>query len=280
MAVITGLDTGTHTDWSPTKIKREILRFRQAKLVLSSRVDRHDEDVLSEGQALKIPYETELNTNPVGADRTYTPQADTGASYTLNITLFREASFSIGVDADAQSAAVRMLKGSRRTGYALGKYLEDQLWSTADNAAVTQTNNITTAMVDRDWRRLAQYLEDADAMEEGDIYVAMAPADKNDLIAIDKFANVQFTGKPKGAATTGEAPNVYGMVPLISTRAGVDSNGRRRILAFQEEGIGMATQKKVPLAIEKHALKTDYVGWVLAGMARQRLTHLAFARVG
>ncbi len=279
MSVFTGLAAGNIADWSPTVIKREMLRYRQAKLVLSSRVDRHDEDVLEQGQILKIPFNQELGTNPVGADRTYTPQAYTGQSYSLPIDLFRESSFSIGVDAAAQSAAVRFLKGSRDTGYALGKYLEDQLWSTADNAAVTQTNNITTKMTDDDWARLAQYLEDADAFDEGDVYVAMGPADKSAAIRLDKFANVQFTGKPKGAAVTGEVPDIYGMVPLVSTRARTDSNGRRRILAFQKEGIGMATQKKVPMAIEKHALKTDYVGFVLAGMVRQRLTHLAFARV-
>lgn len=280
MALFTGTPSGNVAAWSPIIISREMLRFRKAKLVLGSRVWNRSQDALSEGQRVSFPVEVEPTTNPVTADRTYTPTAYTGTVVSVDIDLFQESSFSVGVDADAQSKATKMLKDMKSRSYALAKYLEDYLWDLLDNGTVTQTDNVGAAITDKQLRRLARYLEDQDAMEEGDVYVAMGPADKDDIIGIDKYASVEFTGKAKGAAVTGEAPNIAGMVPLVTTRAGTDSNGRRRILAFQKRVVGLITQKKSPLAIQKWPLKTDYVSWILAGANILDVNLAAFARVG
>lgn len=278
MATITGTPSGTVAAWSPTVIAREALRAREPMLVLASRVLRKDRDVLSMGQQVDIPEVANSAVQDVGADRTVQPQAITETAVSLTVNQFKASAYEIGVDATAQSAIDIKRERSPKAGQAIAQAVEDFLWTTADNAAVTQTNNITTALVDADLRRLAQYMEDANAMFMGDVYVAMNPQDKFDILAITRFSSVDFVGTSKGA-TQGKLSDIYGMVPLVTTRAGVDANSRRRVLTFQREGLALAMQKSVQLAVEPMALKTLYVAWNLFGGVRSRLNHLAFARV-
>jgi len=246
---------------------------------LASRVLRKDRDVLSSGQQVDLPEVAELTTQVVGADRTVSPQANTETAVSIVVDQFIAAPFEIGVDATAQSSVDIKKHKSSAAGYAIAKALDTFLWTTADNAAVTQTNNVTAALQDADLRRLAQYLEDADAMAMGSTFIAMSPQDKNDVISLTRFASVDFLTGGIRPAVSGKVSDLYGMMPLVTTNAGTDSNSRRRVLAFQKEGLALAVQKSVNLAVEPMALKTLYVAWNLYGAVRSRLDHLAFARV-
>ena len=279
-AGFTGTPTGSVENWSPIIISNEMWRFRQSKLVLESRMWNRSQDALAQGKRVEFPVEEEPGTNPVSADRTPTPTAYVGQVKYVDIDIFEETSWWIGKDAEAQSKATKMLQNMKSRSYALAKFMDDYLWSALDDGTVTQTDNVEGAITVAQVRRLARYLEDQDAMEEGDCYLACGPADKDDITSYTAWSSKDFISGGKTPMETGQpVSNIAGLVPLVTTRARTDSNGRRRILAFQKKAMGIISQKKSPLLIDKQMYRTVYGCFILGGARTLDVNLAAFARV-
>ena len=277
-SVFTGLPSGVAANWSPTIVSREVFRIREAKLVVAPRVHRAERNVLQMGQQVNVRYASEGVAQDAGADRTYQPQSRALNVTAVAIDQFKVYPFSVGVDADLQTIEDVRATEIPAAGYVLAKEVDDFLWSTADNAAVTQTDTEAGPVTDVMLRRQVQYLEGADAVDKGDGYIAMGPQSKNEITAITRFSSLDFTSKR--SAETGKLGDIYGLTPLLTTRAGTDSNGYRRIFAWQKEGLILVLQKNVQVATMKYPLRTDYVAFEIYGAARSnRLNHMAWLRM-
>lgn len=188
---------------------------------------------------------------------TYETIAETTTTLTINADKY--AAFGIETIVELQESVSLREAYRSKLGYALALQVDTDIAALV--AGFTQNvGTLNVDPIDDNWLRALQYLDDADALEEGR-YIWVSPAAKSGLLKMDKFSRVEYIGdRPAEGMPTisGILPmRIYGADVMVSTNTTADSSGHD--CAFlQSESIGAVLQ----MSPEFHVwFDPDYLTW-------------------
>lgn len=278
MATLTPVET--HAAWTPTIISNDAIVARESKLLLGSRIKTKFRGGLSKGRTYQFPGVSNQESADVGPNGEYTAIGGSESSVSITVDKFKQSAKSWRDDMDAQAILDAYEEYVPKIGYALALAFENDIW-----ALIT---GITNTAIDPD----TDYMEDADilaanlALDEKDVpdgnrTLVLNAANKNMLLLEDKFSDVAFTNKPRGATVTGKLPDIFGLEPVwtnLVPDVTVGADTRHNNLVFHKEWAGAVIQRRVKIRKFINRLAVDVVGSQLYGVGTLRPDHAVSIR--
>jgi len=132
----------------------------------------------------------------------------------------------------------------RKIGYALAKDIDTNLAALVSGFSQTQ-GTLGTLFTDDHVRRGVQYLDDADAPEDGRVLI-MAPAEKNDKLALDRWSNALYRGGTAGQQVSrGQiGSEIYGLTPFVTTNTKAQAGGQSDNTVMHKEAVALVVQRE------------------------------------
>lgn len=265
--------TTTHAKFLPEVWSKDALIARQSVLVMADLVQRYDVDVASYGTKIHIPFVSNLTGGDIS---TSTGQLDaeapteTEAQITLN--KWKGVRMKVLDIVLAQSKYPFRKLYMDRMGYRLGQILEDDLTVLASTGPANNVGTYNTDLVDANYRRAVQYLDDA-RVPFPDRHLLLAPAQKNAILGIDKFIRYDATGE-RALVEIGKVPGeIYGLMAHVSPETYKTGNNTSN-MAFHKDAFGLALQKNIKLEqFARVGWLDDIGGSELYGVATLRTDH-------
>jgi hypothetical protein len=233
--------------FSPDLWSKMVLRATESRLVLAKLVDRKYEADASIGKTVKVASVGNLSARAKAENTliTYETVAETATTITLN--LWSYAAFGVEAIVKTQANIDVQNEYQRKAGYAIAKDVDTKLAAALPSGATQIAGTLGTVFTDDDVRRGVQYLDDADAPEEGRVIV-MSPKEKADKLALDKWTNTLYrgTGSSNGGGTqvnNGQiGDDIYGLTPYVTTNLNKPAGGQADNTIFQKEGYALVQQ--------------------------------------
>lgn len=269
--------TTTQATFLPDIWSKEMIIQRESVLVMANLVWRFDVDVAQYGDIIHVPTVTNLTASAISTSTgQLAAQSPTETQKTITINQWIGVRMKVLDIVLAQSKYDFRKVYTEKMGYALGVYLEDALLSQAPNA----TNNVGTYQAnftDANLRRAVQYLDDARVPFE-DRRLVIAPAQKNNILGIDKFIRYDATGQ-EGHVSVGKVPGeLYGVTTHVSPETYV-TTGNTSNLMFHKAFLGLAMQKDIKIEnFARVGFLDDFGGSELYGMSVMRADHAVEVR--
>ena len=229
--------------FSPDKWAKEVLRATEANLVFAKNVNRQFEDAADVGKTVKVASIGNLAARAKSENTaiTYETIAETAVTITLNVWDYA----AVGIEdiIKVQSQVDTQSEYQKKIGYALAKDIDTQLAALVSGFSQTQ-GTLGTLFTDDHVRRGVQYLDDADAPEDGRVII-MAPAAKNDKLALDRWSNSLYRGGTAGQQVSrGQIGNeIYGLTPYVTTNTKAQAGGQSDNTVMHKEAIGLVIQR-------------------------------------
>lgn len=231
--------TTTQATFLPDIWSKEMIIARESVLVMANLVWRFDMDVASYGDIIHVPTVTNLVAAAIStADGQLDAQSPTETQKTITINQWIGTRMKVLDIVLAQSKYDFRRVYTEKMGYALGQYLEDALLANAvwvagnatgpDNTVGTFGTNFT----DTNLRRAVQYLDDARVPFE-DRHLMITPAQKNNILGIDKFVRYDASGD-KGLVSVGKVPGeLYGVMTHVSPEVYVNAGSTSNLMVHK-----------------------------------------------
>ena len=245
------ITTTTAAVFIPALWSVETLRATEVALVAAPLVKRFDALVTSRGNAIHIPNVSNLVANPKTSNTEVQTQAITETETLLNIDKWYEASFRVEDMAATQSNYDLRAEYSTKAGYAIAKQVDTDvlgLYADFTNVAVGTYNTA----IDED-----TILDAVLALDENDIpmedrYLVINPAQKNEIMKIDKFVRKDYVGQYQTPGMNVKGPNtrflwgdIYGYPVYYTnnTPVTVATPAQTHCMLFQKEAMALALQQ-------------------------------------
>ncbi len=244
----------THAKFIPDIWSKDTIIARESVLVMANLVRRFDADVASYGQVIHVPNVSNLTGGDIStATGQLDAEAPTESEVQIIINKWKGVRMKVLDILLAQSKYPFRQLYTEKMGYVLGVFVEDDLTALAP----TITNNVgtyNTDLTDANFRRAVQYLDDA-RVPFADRHMILKPAQKNNILGIDKF--VRYDSMGSGAAIkSGQVPGeLYGVMTHVSPEVYKSINNTSNLM-FHRDCLALAMQKDVK--IEQFAR----VGWL------------------
>lgn len=233
------LNTTTSVNFIRDKWSTDVIRAREAKLVMAKIVKRFDSDA-SDGKTITVPNISHLIANQKVQGVKVSFQAPTEAKITINLDQHYECSFLEEDILKVQSNYDLNAEYTRETGYALAKQIDASLTALATGFSQT-TGTYNTAITTDVILDGIQLLDDADVPEE-DRHFVMKPKTKRDIIDITTYVSNDFVnGKP---VENGKLGTLYGVEAHMTTQIVKSGNNTNNML-FHRDALALAVQKDV-----------------------------------
>ena len=236
---MSNLTTTTSAVFIPEKWSTDVIRAREAKLVMAKIVKRFDSDA-TDGDTIHVPNISHLvaNEKVQGVDVSF--QAPTESEITINLDQHYECSFKLEDIVKVQSKYDLNSEYTRETGYALAKQIDGTLTALATGFSQT-TGTYNTAITTDVILDAIQLLDDADVPED-DRHFVMKPKTKRDIIDIATYISNDFVnGKP---VESGKLGSIYGVDAHMTTQIVKSGNNTNNML-FHRDALALAVQKDV-----------------------------------
>ena len=214
----TSLTSTTGAQFNPAITSKKIIDIREANLGFEGTVSTQYRDDAGVGTTIKWPTIAAFtaSTKSEGNNsQDITFQGPTAGAVTLTIDQHQFAAFELEEFEDSLSLQDQEEIYTRRSAYAVNLAVDDTLAALIDNASQI-VGTLLVDLTDDDTRRGQQYLDDADA-PTGDRFYAMAPATKNSMLAIDRYASSDFNRGGGANIVRGEFGEIYGFRAWQST---------------------------------------------------------------
>ena len=277
----TSLTSTTGAKFNPAITSKKIIDIREANLGFEATVSTQYRDDAGVGTTIAWPTitafaaaaKTEGNN---GNDITFT--GNTEGSVTLTINQHQYAAFELEEFEDALSLQDQEAIYTKRSAYAVNLAVDDTLAALVDN--FTQTvGTLAVDLTDDDVRRAVQYLDDADAPSDGRFF-AMAPATKNSMLSIDRYASSDFTSGGGSNIVRGMFGDIYGVSSWVSTNVeGTNAAGHDNGV-YQRDAIalGMRRSPRVRKEDDIDNLSTKVAVSAIWGVIETRDNHGVWAK--
>jgi hypothetical protein len=243
--------TTTHVKFLPDVWSKDTIIARESILVMSNLVRRFDVDVASYGDVIHIPKVSNLSAGDISTSTgQLDAQAPTEGEVTITINKWKGVRMKVLDIVLAQSKYDFRKLYTEKMGYALGVQLEDDLLANAVYSGSTTGPSYTvgtfnTDLVDANYRRAVQYLDDARVPFE-DRHMILKPAQKNSVLGIDKFVRYDATGE-RGIVNVGKVPGeLYGVMTHISPEVYISGSSTSNMM-FHKDFLAIAMQKDVKI---------------------------------
>jgi|TARA_Y100000310_G_C20696075_1_gene825874 hypothetical protein len=277
----TSLTSTTGAVFNPAITSKKIIDIREANLGFEATVSTQYRDDAGVGTTIAWPTITAFaaaskSEGNNGQDITFT--ANTESSVTLTINQHQYAAFELEEFEDSLSLQDQEMIYTRRSAYAVNLAIDDTLAALPDNF----TNAIGTLAVDLtddDVRRAVQYLDDADAPMD-DRFFAMAPATKNSMLSIDRYASSDFSRGGGANIVKGSFGDIYNLDSWVSTNVeGTNAAGHDNGIYHRDAfALGMRRQPRVRKEDDIDNLSTKVAVSAIWGVIETRDDHGVFAR--
>lgn len=253
--------------WMP-----EVRAFLKSKLVAANLVKKFN-FVGKAGDTLHVPDISELSAVDKVASTDLTFEVFTESEFTMAINKHKAARFLIEDIVATQSAYDLRVEYTRSAGYALAKKIDSDLLalytglsqkyigSTALTAWSSSTTGNGTDLTEAGIRQAIEYLDAADVPSE-DRYLVIPPSQKNVLLGIARFTELQTYGDA-GPIHTGEFGEIFGVKVYVTTQApslfADDATTAYKVsLLFQRDAFALAMQKDVRVQAQ---YAVEKLGW-------------------
>lgn len=236
---MTNLTTTTSAVFIPEKWSTDVIRAREAKLVMASIVKRFDADA-KDGNKINVPNISHLNANEKVQGVKVSFQAPTETEVEINLDQHYECSFLLEDILKIQSKTDLNSEYTRETGYALAKKIDGSLTALATGFSGTKGTYNTAITTDVILDSI-QLLDDADVPED-DRHFVMKPKTKRDIIDITTYISNDFVnGKP---VENGKLGSLYGVEAHMTTQIVQTGNNTNNML-FHRDALAIAMQKDI-----------------------------------
>ena len=247
--------------FSPDKWAKEVLRATESNLVFAKNVNRAFEDAAEVGRTVKVASIGNLAARAKSENTaiTYETIAETATTITLNVWDYA----AVGIEdiVKVQSQVNTQSEYQQKIGYALAKDIDTNLAALVAGFSQTQ-GTLGTLFTDDHVRRGVQYLDDADAPEDGRVII-MSPAEKNDKLALDRWSNSLYRGGRGGEQVSrGQiGSEIYGLTPFVTTNTKAQAGGQADNTVMHKEAVALVVQREPRMHI---FYDIDFFTWKVA----------------
>lgn len=245
----------THANWIPEVWSKELIIARESVLTMANIVQRFDVDVASFGDIIHVPNVSNLTGGNISTSTgLLDSEAPTESEVQITINKWKGVNMKVLDIVLAQSKPEFRRLYAEKMGYCLGQLMEQDL--TALGASFSQNvGTFNTDFTDANLRRAVQYLDDARA-PFSDRHLVIKPAQKNNILGMDKFIRYDATGKASPAVGSGNVPGeIYGAMTHVTPEVYKATNDTSNML-FHKSALALAVQKDIK--VENFAR----VGWL------------------
>lgn len=214
----TSLTSTTGAVFNPAITSKRIIDIREANLGFEGTVSTQYLDEAGVGTTIAWPVITAFSAaakseGNSGNDITFTGNTESSVTLTINqhqYAAFELEEFEAGLSLHDQEEIY-----TRRAAYAVNLAVDDTLAALVDNASQI-VGTLAVDLTDDDVRRGDQYLNDGDHPMD-DRFFAMAPATKNSMLSIDRYASSDFNRNGGADIVKGQFGDIYGLTAWVST---------------------------------------------------------------
>lgn len=198
------IDSTTADVFIPEVWSKGAIVARENRLVFAMLVDRRFEDGLTFGDVIHVPSVGNLaartKTKASNAAITYETVTETNTDITVATWEYAAIAVESIIKIQANRDMLKLYSG--KMGYALALAVDDVLAGLPDNFD-NAVGTLAAGLSDDDILRARQYLDDADAPQEGR-YMVVAPAEESNLLKLDRFVRNDYSMlHGAGSAVTG-----------------------------------------------------------------------------
>lgn len=240
----TSITSTTGAVQNPAITSKDVIEFREANLGFQGTVSSRYTDEARVGTTIRWSPITLPNSGAArqksegnsGNDITYDAQTETAITLTINQHWY--SAFELEEFEKSLSIVDQTKWYTKAAAYVVDLAVDDVLAGLIDNFSQV-IGTLAVDLTDADVRRGDQYLGDANAPGEGR-YFAMAPATKNSMLGIDRYASSDFNRNGGANIVKGEFGTIYGLKTWESTNIeGSNAAGHDNGI-YQRDAIALA----------------------------------------
>ena len=277
--------TSTTGDVSNPRItSKQVIEVRDANLGFSGTVSSTYRDEAGVGTDIRWSNITNPNSGAArvksegnsGQDITYDAQTETAITLTFNQHYY--SAFELEEFEASLSIIDQEMLYKRRAAYVVNLAVDDALAALPDNFSQT-VGTLAVDLTDDDVRRAVQYLDDANAPKDGRFF-AMAPATKNSMLGIDRYASSDFNRGGGANIIKAAFGEIYGLTTWDSTNIeGTNAAGHDNAI-YQRDALalGMRMQPRTRTFDDIQNLSTQVAISVIFGVVETRDDHGVWAK--
>lgn len=239
----TSITSTTASVSNPAITSKDVIEFREANLAMSGTVSTRYKDEAGVGTTIRwsgisAPNSGAARSKSEGNNNTTTKDVTTETAVTLTINNHYYSQFELEEFENSLSIVDQVRWASRGAAYVVNLAVDDALAALPDD--FTQTvGTLTIDGSDEDVRRAVQYLDDANAPDDGR-WFGMSPAMKYAMLGIDRYASADFNRGSLANIVKGEFGGPYSLRTFTSTNIeGSNSVGHDNTI-HQRDAIALA----------------------------------------
>lgn len=274
----TSITSTTAAVANPAITSAEVIEYREANLGFSGTVSTKYTDTEKVGATIRwgtitLPNSGAARSKAEGNDTSITFDVSTETAVTLTFNQWYYSAFDLEEMEENLSIVDLRAWYTKAAAYVVDLAVDDALAALPDNF----TNAVGTLgvdLTDDDVRRAKQYLEDAN-VPGMDLFFAMAPATKNSMLGIDRYASSDFNRNGGANIITGEFGDIYGLRCWVSTNVeGANGTGHDNAIYHRDSmALGMRMTPKVHTFDDIDTLSSQVAVSVLYGVTEPRDDH-------
>jgi len=201
--------------------------------------DRSFEGELQKGQILRIQNISNLAARAKATNTAISYETVTETESTITINQFYYAAYAMEDVIRPQVAMSKIEAYNQKVGYALGLGEDDYVAAFVDDGSFNTVGTLATGLTYTNLLRGDQYLNDADAPQEGR-GIIISPAEKANFLSMDEFIHADYS-KVQSPLLLGSWMNYT--IWVSSNTEGTNAAGHDNFM-FQKEAIAEVTQQK------------------------------------
>lgn len=217
----TSITSTTGAVQNPAITSKDVIEFREANLGFSGTVSTRYTDEAKVGTTVRWSEITLPNSGAAraksegnsGNDITYDAQTENAVTLTINQHYY--SAFELEEFEKSLAIVDQMKWYTKAAAYVVDLAVDDALAALVDNFSQV-TGTLAVDLTDDDVRRAVQYIDDANAPGDGRFF-AMAPATKNSMLGIDRYASSDFNRGGGANIVRGTFGEIYGLTTWSST---------------------------------------------------------------
>lgn len=257
------VDVTTAAGFIPELWSKEILKARENKLVMVSRIMHVRPEGLSYGDTINIPKLGNESARDKTAGSAISYDSATDSSVTLLINSYKYVGKLIEDIVSVQSKYDLFSNFTDKIGYALATAVDTAV------LALTETGTANAFSVGGFVTGIAQTsviaagrVLDLKSVPKENRYLVVDPYGYEDLLNIDNFVRYDAGGKTPVALETGEVGTLFGNKVLMSNNVAIPTALSAYGMLFQKDAFAIALQKDVTMKTE---YSVDYIGTKMVG---------------
>lgn len=243
----TSITSTTAAQSNPAITSKDVIMFRKANLGMSGTASQRYTDagvgttqkwtLISAPNSGAARAKSEGNS---GNDITFDATTETAVTVTINQHYY--SAFELE-EFEANLTTVDLKNYyAEAAAYVVNLAIDDSLAALPDDFS-NPVGTLTVDLTDDDVRRADQYLNDANAPNDGRFF-GMSPATKNSMLSIDRYASSDFNRGGGANIIKGEFGEIYGYRTFVSTNIeGSNSIGHDNTI-HQRDAIALALRMK------------------------------------